>query len=417
MPSVEKYQAGQRPDGRPIYRYRGRYTNSEGKKKSKTFDTKSGALRWAGDEESKVHRGQRSDPTAARMPWGDWCDRWWPAKRLEPSTRAGGDSRLRVHVRPRWGSVRLIDISRMDVQAWVNELDRKLSPSMVRQCYRLLSNSLSSAVAEGVIAASPCVKIALPTEPSRGERFLTDAESARLLDMFDGPYRVFTELMLGTGLRIGEAAGLHAARVDLDAARLDVVEVFEYSSGEMRGYPKSKRRRSVPLTPDLVALLKAHLQLRPVAKTCGRPHRGGKCPGGLLVPGPRGSVIDPTNFQQRQWRSAAIRAGLAVDLGKDERGRQQWRLTATPHDLRHTYASRLVQLGIPIERLQLLLGHEDLKVTQRYARFADADGWDAVRDALMVSADARRSHGTTDGTTEDAQSAADDSNGARLRIV
>lgn len=420
MPSAEKYQAGTRPDGRPIYRWRGRYRDSSGKRISRTFDTKSAALRWAGNEESKVHRGQRSDPSSARMPWGDWCDLWWPAKRIEPTTRATGDSRLKVHVRPRWGDVPLIRISRIDVQTWVNELDRHLSPSMVRQCYRLLSNSLAVAVAEGILAASPCVGITLPTEPTGTERFLTDAEAAKLLDRFGGCYRVFVELMLTTGLRISEAAGLHAARVDLDAARLDVIEVYDAPSREMRGYPKSKRRRSVPLTEGTVDLLRQWLRESPPSRSCGKPHRGSRCPGGLLVPGPGGAPIDPHNFEQRQWRTVAIHAGLAAPNGTTKRGEVRYRLDATPHALRHTYASRLVQLGVPLERIQLLLGHEDLKTTQRYARFADADGWDEVRAALSVSAAARAAHvadGTADGTAGMSTDVDGERSGKRLRIV
>lgn len=392
MPSAEKYQAGQRTDGRPIYRWRGRYRNSAGRKVSRTFDTKSAALRWAGEEEAKVHRGQRSDPTSARMPWGQWCDRWWPAKRLEPSTRATGDSRLKVHVRPQWDTVPLIAIARMDIQTWVNQLDQTLSASMVRQCYRLLSNSLASAVAEGVLSSSPCVGVTLPTTPTGQEKFLTDDEAGALLSHFDGRWRVFAELLIGTGLRISEAAGLHAARVDLDNGRVEVIEVYDSQSVPrgMRGYPKSKRRRSVPLSPDLAGLLRAWIAAEHPARSCGKPHRGGRCPGGLLITGPQGAPIDIHNFEQRQWRDAALRAGLAVEDGKDKRGRTKYRLTATPHSLRHTYASRLVQLGVPLERIQLLLGHEDIKTTQRYARFADADGWDSVREALSAAGDARR---------------------------
>lgn len=400
MPSAERYKAGTRTDGRPVHRWRGRYTDSAGKKRSKTFDTKTAALRWAGAEEEKVQRGQRSDPASARMKWGEWCDRWFPSKRLEPTTRAGQQSRIDVHVRPRWGDTTLIAVSRVDVQAWVNDLDTRLSASMVRQCYRILSGSLAAAVAEGILASSPCVGIVLPTEPVHNERFLTDAESAALLSFLEGPYRVLVELMLATGLRIAEACGLHADRVDLDAGRLDVVEVFDYGRREMRGYPKSKRRRSVPLDPETVDLLRGHLRAHPPGRSCGKPHRGGRCSGGLVLTGPNGSPIDPSNFEQRQWRTAAMHAGLAVEAGTRKDGARKWRLTATPHACRHTYASRLVQLGVAIEKVQLLLGHESLSTTQRYARFADADGWDQVRDVLSQVSEGRRSHGTADGTTD-----------------
>src|SRR5258706_4208458 len=100
MPWAERY----RDDGRGIWRYRGRYVDAAGKQQSRTFDTKREALRWAGEEEGKVARGQRTDAAAARMKWGDWCERWLPSRQVEPSTRRGHQSQLRVHLRPRWGT-------------------------------------------------------------------------------------------------------------------------------------------------------------------------------------------------------------------------------------------------------------------------------------------------------------------------
>jgi integrase len=172
--------------------------------------------------------------------------------------------------------------------------------------------------------------------------------------------------------------------------RLEVIEVFDGITGEMRGYPKSKRRRSVPLSPELAALLQEWLDRHPPKSTCGKPHRGGRCQGGLLITGPQGAPLDPHNFEERQWRDAAIRAGFYVEDPKAVTGRRKRRITVHPHDLRHTYASRLVQQGVPMDTVQRLLGHEDPQTTARYARFRDGDGWDDVRGALSTSVTAAR---------------------------
>ena len=415
MPSAEKYHAGTTASGRPLYRWRGRYRAANGKKPSRSFDTKAAALRWAGEQEAKVHRGARSDPAAARMRWGDWVDRWHPSRRLEFNTARTQESRIRVHVRPRWGDVALIDISRLDVQAWVNDLARRRSASIVRQCYRVLSASLSAAVAEGILASSPCVKITLPVEPTDQERFLTRDEAGRLLYQLDSRYRVLAELMLGAGLRIAEACGLHAGRVDLTRRRIHVVEVYETAERVMRGYPKSKRRRTVPVDDDLAGLLEAWMDAHPPARTCGCRHIGNRCPGGLLLTGPKGAPVNPWNFERRQWRTAAIAAGLADNQGTDEA--PVWALTATPHDLRHSYASWLVQAGVAIEKLQLLLGHESITMTQRYARFGGTDDWDDVRDALSAARSSRAADGPADGPDPRWQRQAADSGRRRLKAL
>jgi integrase len=397
VPSVESYRtkAGK-------LRWRGRYRNAAGRKVAKTFDTMAAARRWSGEEEAKVHRGQRSNPTAARMKWGEWADRWQAARAVEPSTARTDAVTIRAHLRPRWETTPLIAIARIDVQGWVNELGRRRSASVTRRAFYGLSNSLEMAVAEGILAANPCRGVKLPTRPVEPPRFLEDAEAGKILYHLSGRWRVLAELLLGTGLRMGEATALHVARVDLVAGRIEVVETYDAPDGTMRGYPKSKARRTVPVAPELAALLQEWLDRNPPLPSCGKPHRTGRCPGGLLIRGEKGAPIDGRNFDQRQWRQAIELAGFYTEMPskrKDKDGKPLMRRVPTvhPHDLRHTYASRLVQQGVPLERVQLLLGHEDLKTTQIYAHLRPEDDWDDVRAALSTSVTAARAAGAGPG--------------------
>lgn len=397
MPSAESYRTG---EGK--LRWRGRYRNAAGRKVAKTFDTKAAAMRWAGGEEGKVHRGQRSNPTAARMKWGEWADRWQAARAVEPSTARTDDVTIRVHLRPRWETTPLIAIERLDVQAWVNELRRRRSASVTRRAFYGLSNSLDMAVVEGILAANPCKGVKLPALPIEPPRFLEDAETGRILYHLSGRWRVLAELLLGTGLRMAEAAGLHADRVDFANARIYVVETYDAPAGSMSPYPKSKRQRTVPLAPELARLLQEWLDRNPPLPSCGKPHRTGRCPGGLLIRGEKGAPIDGHNFDMRQWRHAIELAGFYTEeptgkKGKDGQPLMRRRPTVHPHDLRHTYASRLVQQGVPLERVQLLLGHKDLKTTQIYAHLRPEDDWDDVRAALSTSVTAARAAGAGPG--------------------
>ncbi len=394
MPSTERY----RDEQRGVWRWRGRYYDAAGRRRSRTFDTKAAAARWAGKQEDKAKRGRRTDDRAAKLTWGEWCDRWFAAKAGEPTTRRTDTSIIRAHVRPRWGSTPVYLIERIDVQAWVNQIARDRSASTTRKAFYALSGSMRTLVAEGVLDANPCTGVVLPTNPVGQERFLTDVEAGQILYHLDGRWRVLAEFALGTGLRMAEVAGLHVARVDLEAGRVYVIETYDAVEGEMKGYPKSKRRREVPLSPELAALLQSHLDLDPPPpRSCGKPHRAGRCPGGLLFRGELGAPIDSHNFGSRQWKTAAELAGFYVERRDPKRRKLAdgspktvRDLTVHPHDLRHTYASRLVQQGIPLERVQLLLGHEDIKTTQRYAHLIPDDGWDEVRAALSTSVTAAR---------------------------
>ena len=378
MPWAERYRS------RGVWRYRGRYLDAAGKQRSHTFGTKAEALRWAGEQEAMVQRGQRTDPAAARMLWGAWCDRWLPTKQTEPSTRRTDESTIRVHVRPRWETTPLIAITRMDVQAWVNQVGRRVGASTTRRAFFQLSASLDSAVHEGILAANPCRGVRLPVLPTHQARYLTDVEAGQIFYHLSGRWRVLVELLIGTGLRPEEAAGLHVARVDLAALRLHVAETYDPRVPEMRGYTKTRRRRTVPLSPELAELLQGWLDRNPPAPSCGRPHRGGKCPGGLLLVGEHGAPLDMSNFDGRQWRQACELAGFYEERG----GRR--RATVRVYDLRHTYASRLVQQGVRLERVQLLLGHSSYATTQIYAHLVPTDDFDEVRAALSTSVTAAR---------------------------
>jgi ribosomal protein S13 len=103
---------------------------------------------------------------------------------------------------------------------------------------------------------------------------------------------------------------------------------------------------------------------------CATPHlKGSTCSSGLVI-AERGGVVDYYHFEQYVWR---VTVALA-QLGK-----------VTIHDLRHTYASWLIQAGIRIEVVSELLGHASLSTTQRYAHLANSQ-WDQIR-AVLSGAD------------------------------
>jgi len=367
------------PDRDGVVRYRGVYRLADGRKRRKTWDHKRAALRWATAEEQKVVDGSRRDPSNGRMRWSVWCETWWPARKLEPGSLCSQVSLRDNHVLPRWGTAPLNEIAHLDIQRWINGLTPALSASSARQCYYQLSASLKAAVRAGLLDYSPCTGIVLPTLPPAPERYLTDDEIDTLFAQFDEVYRLLVELLLDTGMRIGEAVALHTHRVDLAAKTIDIVEVWDRYNRVIKSYPKGKKRRTVPLTPRLERLLTAWMNSHPPddPNSCGFDHvKGSRCRSALVLLGPRGAVIDPHNFTHVKWKEAL---GFA-DIGH-----------VVPHDLRHTYASRLVTAGVSMARVQKLLGHGTITTTERYAHLA-SDGHDEVRAALS-----RRPEGADQG--------------------
>ena len=84
-----------------------------------------------------------------------------------------------------------------------------------------------------------------------------------------------------------------------------------------------------------------------------------------VFPAPEGGAWDDTNFRRRVFTPSVKTAGVPH---------------GTPHDMRHTAASWLVQAGVDLYRVQALLGHEKPTTTQRYAHLAP-DAFDPIRKA------------------------------------
>ena len=135
-------------------------------------------------------------------------------------------------------------------------------------------------------------------------------------------------LLYGAGLRIAEALGL-----DRDAAPLGETLVIDGKGG---------KQRVVPVLPVVRSAIDEYLAACPF-----------KRPGGPLFLGARGGRLNP-GVVQRQMRQ--LRAGLGLPE------------TATPHALRHSFATHLLGAGGDLRTIQELLGHASLSTTQRYTR-------------------------------------------------
>lgn len=357
-------------------RWRGLYRDSHGKKKSVagTFTTKKAAkaAAQAAEVAANSHRGRMR--TGDSPTWGEWCERWWPARSVEPATIQNEASMVNTHIAPRWADVKIDEIRRLDVQEWVAELP--LAQESARRVLGVLVSSLSAAVTEGVLDINPAHRIKLPPRPQGREVFLTRHEFDSLVaELPTKRDRAIVKFLAGTGLRIGELMGLHWHNLDLRSGFVVVRDV--YSAGEVKPYPKGRRQRRVPLFDWVVEDLDTDAS----RVLCKAAHRADLCESGLVF-NYAGAPLNGRNFARRVLTPAAQRAGLE-------------HLGVTPHDLRHTYASWLTQAGVPLERVGELLGHSSITTTQIYAHLAPANHSD-----IAVALGANWGQGGTMGHSE-----------------
>ena len=354
----------------PSGKYRGVYRDGANKRRSAgMFTHKAKAEREAAAKEFEARKKLWRDPEAYKRPWGEWAIEWKRARVVEATTQRADEIRFTKHLESRWATTPLGSITRHDVKVWVSELGRTdLSPATVQRILHLFSASLNGALDAEVIDSNPAVRIAVPKGAQEQERYLTHAEfDAVRAQLPTSRDQLLVDVLAHTGLRWSEVAGLHWARVDLRRGVLRVVETYIEAGTSMKGYPKGKRAREVPLTDALVSALTEHMKDQGRGSTCGVEHTAGICRSGLVFATPQGRPLRNSNWSPT-WRHAVADA----EVGH-----------ARIHDLRHTYASWLLQRGIPLAEVGKLMGHISTQTTAKYAHLAESPT-EAIRLALAA---------------------------------
>lgn len=354
MPSAERRSNGT---------WRARWYDRGVRKSEDGFLTKTAAEDYAADREAELRAGRRPDST---MTWGQWQAVWMSGRVIEMGTRKTDSQNIEKHLKPRWADVALCDITQWDIREWVAQLEAAgMAPGTVAKVAHVLSGSLSAAVDKRLLAATPYTRIRLPEAPPGTEFYFEPEQIDRALAELLQPYRLAVLILVFTGMRFGEMAGLHWQRVDRVNKTIEVVETWSSEAKAIKPYPKSRRMRSVPLLPQL----EAELPPTPPGRSCGLPHlgHGAMCRSPLVCPAPEGGALDARNMRRRHWYPALEAAGLT-------RARQ--------HDLRHTFASWLRQKGVSLDDIGEVLGHADVRTVQRYAHVGAAH-LDRVRTAMQ----------------------------------
>lgn len=344
--------------------YRGGYRDATGKKRyiKGSFPKKKDALQAATREEARIARST-ADARLYGVTWGQWCEEWWDRRSIERSTETSERSMLDKHIIPYWAGRRVREISRPDVQEWANILADKLKPGTARRILTVFVSSMSGAVSANIIDVNTATGIKLPPVPKGREVFLTREEFAKVISFMPSSRDMaVAQMLVGTGMRWGELAGLHWHNLDLEAGMVTIADTFDRTV--IKPYPKSRKPRTVPFFPWAAANLEKPENVKP----CIITHTDGVCRSGLVFPTATGGALSDRNYARRAFAPALEKAKLAG-------------LGATLHDLRHTYASWVIQSGVPLERIAELLGHSSVTTTKIYAHLAPAQH-DDLRAAL-----------------------------------
>lgn len=332
MAWVQKLDSG---NWRGLYRVPGGAVRSAG-----TYPHKEKALAKAMDAEEAASLPGWRDPRAAGRKWGDWCEeKWWNSRTVAPGTLKRDAGQIKNHIMPRWKNVSLADITRHDIKEWAAQLAKEgLGESSVYRIVSIFSASLAAAMDAEILNYNPAYRLKLPNGETDIVRYFTRTQVSDFIERTEDPRnKALIALLAGTGLRWGEATGLRGGRYDPARRMVRVAEVWDTRSKEEKPYPKGRAIRDVPVPAWVAELVDPY------------------------VTSDRIFPAEPALWHKRVW--APLKTGGRV------------------HDLRHTYASWLLQAGIPIAEVSRLMGHSSITITERYAHLAPPK-YDAVLAAL-----------------------------------
>ncbi len=228
------------------------------------------------------------------------------------------------------------------IRDFLNHLytERDLSKSSVSRKLACLKTFFKFMVREGRLKANPAELITSPRLAKRLPSFLGEAEAAAMIEMPKGTTlsalrdRAILELLYASGLRVSELVGLNEDEIDMDQETVRVLG-------------KGNKERIIPFGSFAATALRDYMSKKRSMRITER-ESSGAFPAFISIRGHR--------LSSRDVQRLVARVRLSLKTTR----------RVTPHTLRHSFATHLLERGADLRSIQELLGHESLSTTQKY---------------------------------------------------
>ena len=306
-------------------------------------------------------RGGRPSRSTLDEYLADWLE--WHGPSVRPRTLTSYRGHVERHISPLLGGIRVLRLAPADVRRLIaDRLAAGLSPSTVGRIITTLRIGLNAGIAEGMLADNPARLVRLPRVEREPVLAMTVRDARAILAAVRGDrFEALYVLLLGSGLRLGEALSLDWRDVDLDRATVRV-----------RHGKTARSIRTVPL-PGFAAVA-LRVQQR-------RARRYG--PDEPVFLGPRRSERLRGDSVLHHWKILRAAHGL-----------RPMRL----HDLRHAHATLLLAAGVPMRLIADQLGHASPAITANiYAHVASEHLRAAIATLDAIPEDRESAIGSASG--------------------
>jgi len=235
----------------------------------------------------------------------------------------------------------ILNITNDDLKKYIQKSSTKSENTSISHKITVLKNFYNFLLDDGLINKNPCMSLKMPKKAKLLPIYLTIEEINKLLDIkLENPYdyrdKAILELLYATGIRISELVNLKISNIDF---KEDLIRVLG----------KGSKERIIPITDEAKSHLDKYIYTyRPIILKNKNTefvflNRYGK-------PISRQSVFKFIKLE-------CLKKGIKKDI--------------SPHTIRHTFATHLLQNGADLRVIQELLGHSDITTTQIYAHLVN----------------------------------------------
>lgn len=326
-------------------------TGDDGKRHwvSKTFEKKKEAEAWLSGQLSDKAKGTFQAPSKETLK--EFMKRWLSdaaSNRVRERTLVEYTALVDRYIIPHIGHIKLTDLRADHVQKFYNKLAKEHGSTTAPHVHSVLRAALNQALKWGALSRNVATLVDVPKASKRKESFLAPDAVGIFLEHAQGDrYYAYFRVLLDTGMRPGEALALTWGDVDLQQGIIHINKAISTGRKQIyHGEPKTqKSRRSLLVTPDAIAALKAH-KAHIAKERLKAEYWEDK---NLVFPNEYGDYSDQGKISSRHFKAILRKADLPI----------QTRV----YDLRHTNATLLMAANTHPKVVAERLGHSTTQLT------------------------------------------------------